>query len=111
MIKYITTEHGFAKENITVLMDDNKHTKPTKQAILDAFVNLVQSCEAGDIVFCHFAGTFVSTHKCTMFFQNSTFWSVHNLTFIVFVATLSICWYIGHGSKVKDISGDEGTYI
>ena len=58
MIKYITTEHGFAKENITVLMDDNKHTKPTKQAILDAFVNLVQSCEEGDIVFCHFAGTF-----------------------------------------------------
>ena len=72
MIQYITTIHGFPKENITVLMDDDKHTIPTKQAILDAFTTLVKKCEAGDIVFCHFAG---------------------------------------HGSKVKDISGDEGTCL
>ena len=39
-------------------MDDKQHATPTKQNILDAFTNLVQSCQAGDVVFCHFAGTY-----------------------------------------------------
>ena len=58
MISYITTVHKFPKENITILMDDKQHTTPTKQNILDAFTNLVKSCQAGDVVFCHFAGTY-----------------------------------------------------
>ena len=65
MISYITTVHKFPKENITILMDDKQHTSPTKQNILDAFTNLVNSCQAGDVVFCHFAGTYPYSRRST----------------------------------------------
>ena len=56
MISYIKKVHGFEDHNITVLMDDGKHTPPTKSNILNAYRNLVEECLPGDAVFCHFAG-------------------------------------------------------
>jgi uncharacterized caspase-like protein len=56
MKKYIMKEHGFKKKYMKVLMDDDKHTSPTKANILKAYRKLIKSAEPGDAVFCHFSG-------------------------------------------------------
>ena len=68
MINYLKKEYKFVDGNITTLMDDNIHTSPTKSNILQAFQNLTQVSQPGDIIVLHYAG---------------------------------------HGSKIKDTSGDE----
>lgn len=56
MAEYIQEVHGFEEENVTLLMDDGKHTEPTRENILAAYEKLVNESEEGDIVFCHFSG-------------------------------------------------------
>ena len=48
--------HGFEESNITVLMDDGKHTPPTKDAILAAYKQVVSDSEPGDAIFLHYSG-------------------------------------------------------
>lgn len=49
--------HGFQEENITVLMDDGKHTSPIRKNMLAAYQKLVNEAQPGDAVFCHYSGT------------------------------------------------------
>ena len=68
MKKYIMEIHGFQEENITILMDDDIHSPPTKDNMLAAYKQIVSDSEEGDAIFLH---------------------------------------YSGHGTKVRDSSGDE----
>lgn len=56
MIEYIKNVHGFEDENITVLLDKEGETQPTKANILQAYKNLVDQCEPGDCAFMHYSG-------------------------------------------------------
>ena len=56
MMEYLQQVHGFQKENITLMLDDKKNTKPTRKNITDAFKNLAKVSEPGDVVFIHFSG-------------------------------------------------------
>jgi hypothetical protein len=51
MKEYIKDIHGFHESNITVLMDDGKHTNPTRDNILKAYSDLVAASQPGDAVF------------------------------------------------------------
>ena len=59
MKEYIMNCHGFQEQNITILMDDGKHTQPTKANIIAAYEKIVAESESGDVVFCHYSGMFV----------------------------------------------------
>ena len=48
--------HGFQEENITLLLDKKKHTKPKRLNITKALKQLVNDCEPGDVAFIHFSG-------------------------------------------------------
>jgi metacaspase-1 len=56
MKKYIMDVHKFQEENITVLMDDDKHVRPTRQNMLAAYRKIVAESQNGDVVFCHYSG-------------------------------------------------------
>jgi len=56
MKEYIKDVHGFEEENITILMDDNEHTSPTRDNILAAYRTIVEESQPGDAVFCHYSG-------------------------------------------------------
>jgi hypothetical protein len=56
MKEYIMKVHGFQESNITVLMDDGKHTSPTRANIMAAYKQLTMAAQAGDAVFCHYSG-------------------------------------------------------
>jgi metacaspase-1 len=56
MKEYIKDVHGFKEENITVLLDDEGYTQPTRENMLQAYRNLVASAEPGDALFCHYSG-------------------------------------------------------
>ena len=56
MKEYLLNEKGFESHNITVLMDDGYHTRPTFNNIMGAYRNLVNITRAGDSVFCHYSG-------------------------------------------------------
>lgn len=56
MKEYIKDIHGFKEENITLLLDDGKHTNPTRTNILKAYANLVAESSAGDCCYCHYSG-------------------------------------------------------
>ena len=68
MYNYIQDYHGFQDEDITVLIDDEDHARPTKAAMLHAYRDIVQKSQPGDAIFLQFSG---------------------------------------HGTKVKDLNGDE----
>lgn len=53
---YLMAVHGFPESNITVLMDDGKHTNPTRANIMKAYQDLAHSSKAGDSCFCHYSG-------------------------------------------------------
>jgi hypothetical protein len=57
MKEYIKNCHGFQEENITVIMDDGKHTSPTAENIKAAYAKIVSESESGDVIFCHYSGT------------------------------------------------------
>lgn len=56
MKNYIMKHHGFKKSDMTILMDDGKHEKPTKARILRAYKEVVEKSRPGDSVFCHYSG-------------------------------------------------------
>jgi hypothetical protein len=58
MKEYLLDVHNFQEEHITVLMDDGKHTSPTRANILAAYKKIVQESQAGDAVFCHYSGKY-----------------------------------------------------
>ena len=68
MYMYLQDYYGFQDEDITVLVDDGDHERPTKSAILNAYNTIVRQSQPGDAIFLH---------------------------------------YSGHGTKVKDLNGDE----
>jgi hypothetical protein len=55
---HLIHEEGFEKENILVMMDDDRHHEPTKNFILDALERMCQISEAGDSIFFHFSGEY-----------------------------------------------------
>jgi hypothetical protein len=54
--------HGFADENITILMDDEsgEYLSPTKANMMAAYKKIVAESETGDAIFCHYSGKSVS---------------------------------------------------
>ena len=56
MKKYIMDVHGFAEENITILMDDGEHTEPTHANIINAYKTVVAQSEEDDAIFLHYSG-------------------------------------------------------
>jgi hypothetical protein len=56
MKEYIKDIHGFEESHITILMDDGKHTEPTRDNILKAYRDLVSASKKGDAVFIHYSG-------------------------------------------------------
>lgn len=48
--------HGFAEDNIVVLMDDGEHPDPTHDAIVQAYKDVVAKAEPGDSIFLHYSG-------------------------------------------------------
>lgn len=56
MTEYIKDIWGFEDENITLLLDDDEHTNPTRDNILDAYRRIVAESQPGDAVYCHYSG-------------------------------------------------------
>jgi hypothetical protein len=56
--EFLEGVHGFSPANMLRLMDDGIHHSPTKQNIMNAFERITQYCQAGDVVFLHYSGTF-----------------------------------------------------
>lgn len=56
MMEYLIDVQGFERENITILMDDGEHEEPTGDNIMNAFSNLVNQSEEGDVCFVHYSG-------------------------------------------------------
>lgn len=98
MKEYIKNCHGFQEENITVLMDDNKHTSPTKANILAAYKKIVADTQSGDVVFCHYSG-----HGGKVRDQDGDEKDGYDevsvlpsCCSIVSYDTLSLCWFVAH---------------
>jgi len=53
---HLLHEEGFLKENILVMMDDDRHHEPTKNFVLDALERMCDISEYGDSIFFHFSG-------------------------------------------------------
>ena len=58
MKDYIMNVWGFQEENITVLMDDGYHHRPTRRNIINAYKDLASASVSGDAVFCHYSGKY-----------------------------------------------------
>mmetsp|Transcript_40027 Transcript_40027/g.96585 ORF Transcript_40027/g.96585 Transcript_40027/m.96585 type:complete len:643 (+) Transcript_40027:216-2144(+) len=56
MMKYLKRYHGFEDNDFTILMDDDKHTPPTRANMLKAFEKFAYECRPNDAVYFHFAG-------------------------------------------------------
>eukprot|EP00526_Cylindrotheca_closterium_P006754 CAMPEP_0113648858 /NCGR_PEP_ID=MMETSP0017_2-20120614/25941_1 /TAXON_ID=2856 /ORGANISM="Cylindrotheca closterium" /LENGTH=746 /DNA_ID=CAMNT_0000561155 /DNA_START=110 /DNA_END=2346 /DNA_ORIENTATION=+ /assembly_acc=CAM_ASM_000147 len=56
MMKYLKRCHGFKENDFTILMDDDKHTPPTRANMLKAFRKFAFECRPNDAVYFHFAG-------------------------------------------------------
>lgn len=56
MIEYLTDVWGFTESDMNILMDDGKHTSPTRENIINAYCDVVAKAQAGDVVFCHYSG-------------------------------------------------------
>lgn len=54
MLEYLKTCHGFQDKNVTLLLDDGKHTSPTASNIMNAFAKIAAESQAGDVVFIHY---------------------------------------------------------
>ena len=56
MVEYVKDVHGFPEENITILLDKDGYTQPTRENMLEAYKELVAKAEPGDCLFCHYSG-------------------------------------------------------
>jgi len=54
--EYLTTVQGFDPLEILILMDDDEHTPPTKQNIMNAFELLTKYSQPGDVAFLSYSG-------------------------------------------------------
>jgi hypothetical protein len=54
---FLMDYHGFERENMLILADDDKHHVPTKQIIIDGFRRLAEISKPGDVIFIHYSGT------------------------------------------------------
>ena len=50
MKRYIQEVRGFEEENIVILMDDGKHTNPTKKNIIHACKKVIHQAEENDAI-------------------------------------------------------------
>ena len=66
MKEYMKKVHGFAEKDITVMLDDDKHMKPTGKNILAAIKKMVEASEPGDALFFHYSGE-ISMYFVVMF--------------------------------------------
>lgn len=53
---YVVNRHHFPEHDVTVLIDDGRHSLPTRHNIIVALQNLVQQSKAGDSVYVHYSG-------------------------------------------------------
>lgn len=60
ILEYIKTCHGFVDDDVTLLLDDGKHTAPTAMNIMKAFQTLAAEAKSGDALFVHYSGHGVS---------------------------------------------------
>ena len=65
MKDYVTKTYGIEEGNVVVLMDDGKHTEPTRANILAAYAEAVAISESGDALFCHYSGMSL----CVLFYK------------------------------------------
>jgi len=56
MKEYLIKIHQFEERNMTVLMDDGRHTNPTRANISQAYKDMVRFSVPGDTVFAHYSG-------------------------------------------------------
>lgn len=56
MMNYIKDVHGFTDSDITMLLDDGEHTRPTRDNIMNAYAKVAAEAQPGDVVFCHYSG-------------------------------------------------------
>ncbi|EJC99274.1 peptidase C14 [Fomitiporia mediterranea MF3/22] len=54
--KLLTDRYGYAERDIVILMDDNKHTRPTKEAMEKEMKDLVKDAQPGDHFVFSFSG-------------------------------------------------------
>ncbi|MGK3736100.1 MAG: hypothetical protein ACI90V_002942 [Bacillariaceae sp.] len=55
--EFLIHEHGFQKQNILVILDDDgRHHIPTKKLIIDSLIRLCEISEPGDLIFLQFSG-------------------------------------------------------
>lgn len=102
MKEYIEDVHGFEEENMTILLDDGVHEEPTRDNILNAYKKIVRLSKPGDVVFCHYAGTFARIRQIY-------FISFHSSSFLNSYSTSNYLPFTikGHGGKLRDQNGDE----
>ena len=56
MKHYLKVVEGFQESEMMILMDDDKHTKPTRDNILESFQTLALSSKPGDSCLLHYSG-------------------------------------------------------
>ena len=56
MKEFLINVHGFERENMLILMDDELHHQPARQLIMDGFRRLTEISEPGDVIFIQFSG-------------------------------------------------------
>jgi len=54
--RYLIEKQGFQEQDMLILMDDGRHTSPTRRNIMDAFTRITQYSEPNDVVFIHYSG-------------------------------------------------------
>jgi hypothetical protein len=55
--EFLMNVHGFKREDMLIMMDDDKHHPPNKALIMDGFRRLTEVSKAGDCIFIQFSGT------------------------------------------------------
>ena len=58
MLEYLKKCHGFEDDNVTLLLDDGKHTSPTASNIMNAFGKIAAESKPGDVIFIHYRYVF-----------------------------------------------------
>ena len=89
---------GFERENMLILMDDDKHHFPTKKLIEDSLLKLAEISEPGDCISFLFSGM-----------SNSRVNAIVHGQFVPMFSPFSVCRNLnkGHGGQIEDLDGDE----
>ena len=69
MKRYIQVR-GFEEENIVILMDDGKHTNPTKKNIIHACKKVIREAEENDAILFLYSGEYIKvTLSCLLWYS------------------------------------------